>query len=93
LSEAVYLRFEEDFKNEGDGFLNMDNTDLFILDKKGIEIPAALASTDRIMILGLFNENGRFDSQYVISSDRKAIKWGEDLFSYYRDISREIKAK
>lgn len=92
LSEAVYLRFEEDFKNEGQSFLNMDNTDLFILDNKGMEIPAAIASTDRIMILGLFNESGRFDSQYVISSDRKAIKWGEDLFIYYRDMSREIKA-
>ena len=92
LSEAVYLRFEEDFKKEGDGFLNMANTELFVLDNKGMEIPAAIASTDRIMILGLFNENGRFDSQYVISSDRKAIKWGEDLFRYYRDLGREIKA-
>ena len=71
----------------------MDNTDLFILDNEGIEIPAALASTDRIMILGLFNESGRFDSQYVISSDKRAVKWGEDLFSYYRDMSREVKAK
>jgi predicted transcriptional regulator len=93
LSEAVYLRFEEDYKNEGESFLNLDNTDLFILDKKGIEIPAALASTDRIMILGLFNESGRFDSQYVISSDKRAIKWGGDLFGYYRDMSREAKAK
>jgi predicted transcriptional regulator len=92
LSEAVYLRFEEDFKKEGESFLNLDNTDLFILDNKGMEIPAAIASTDRAMILGLFNENGRFDSQYVISSDRKAIKWGEDLFRYYRDMSREVKA-
>jgi predicted transcriptional regulator len=71
----------------------LDNTDLFILDKKGIEIPAALVSTDRIMILGLFNESGRFDSQYVISSDKRAIKWGGDLFGYYRDLSREAKAK
>ena len=93
LSEAVYLRFEEDFKKEGEKFLNMDNTDLFILDKKGMDIPAAIISTDRIMILGLFTESGKFDSQYVISSDRKAIKWGEDLFRYYRDMSREIKAK
>jgi predicted transcriptional regulator len=92
LSEAVYSRFEEDFKNEGEEFLNMYNTSLFIMDQKGIEIPAAIASTDRIMILGLFNENGKFDSQYVISSDRKAIKWGEDLFRYYREMSREIKA-
>jgi predicted transcriptional regulator len=93
LSESVYLRFEEDFRNEGEMFLSMDNTDLFILDKKGMEIPAAVASTDNVVILGLFNESGRFDSQYVISSDRKAIKWGEDLFSYYRDMSRAVKVQ
>jgi predicted transcriptional regulator len=92
MSEAVYLRFEEDFKKEGDMFLNMDNTDLFILDINGMEIPAAIISTDKVMILGLFTESGKFDSQYVISSDRKAIKWGEDLFKYYRDMSREIKS-
>jgi len=93
LSEAVYLRFDEDFKKEVEKFLNMKNTALFILDKKGIEIPAAISSTDIIMILGLFNENGKFDSEYVISFDSKAIKWGEDMFEYYRDMSREIKAK
>ena len=92
LSEAVYSRFEEDFKKEGEKFLYMDNSSLFILDQKGVEIPAAIASTDKIMILGLFNENGKFDNQFVISFDRKAIKWGENLFEYYRDMSREIKA-
>jgi len=93
LSEAVNLRFEEDFKKEEEKFLNMQNTSLFILDKKRIEIPAVISSTDRIMTLGLFNENGKFDNQYVISFDRKAIKWGDDLFKYYRDMSREIKVK
>jgi predicted transcriptional regulator len=91
LSEAVYLRFEEYFKNEGDEFLNMENTGLFIPDKKGIETPAAFSSTDRIMILGLFTESGKFDNQYVISFDKKAIEWGEDLFKYYKAVSREIK--
>ena len=93
LSEAVYLRLEEDFKKEGKEFLKMENTSLFILDKKRIEIPAVIASTDRIMTLGLFNENGRFDRQYIISFERGAIKWGEELFKYYRDMSREIKSK
>jgi predicted transcriptional regulator len=45
------------------------------------------------MILGLFNENGKFDNQYVISFDRDAMRWGEDLFKHYRDMSREIKVK
>jgi predicted transcriptional regulator len=91
LSEAVYLRFEQDFKTEEQKFLNLHNTGLFIPDKKGIETPAAFSSTDKTMILGLFNENGKFDNQYVISSDKKAIEWGEDLFKYYKAASKEIK--
>jgi len=59
LSEAVNLRFEEDFKKEEEKFLNMQNTSLFILDKKRIEIPAVISSTDRIMTLGLFNTDFR----------------------------------
>jgi predicted transcriptional regulator len=91
LSEAVYSRFHEDFRTEGEEFLKMENTKLFILEKKGIEIPAVVASTDKVMVLGLFNENGRFDRQYIVSPNQRVIKWGEDLFEYYRNMSREIK--
>ena len=91
LSEAVYLRFVEDFEEEEKEFLKMENSSLYILEKKGMETPALIAAADRIMTLGLFNENGKFDRQYVISFEPRAIKWGEELFEYYRDMSREIK--
>lgn len=91
LSEAVYSRLEGDFKKEGDEFLRMDNERLFILEKKDIEIPAVIAATNKVMVLGLFNESGRFDRQYIVTSDQRAIKWGEELFQYYKNMSREIK--
>lgn len=93
MSEAVYLRLVDDFRKEGKEFLQMENASLFILDNKRIEIPAVIASTDRIMTLGLFNENDRFDNQYIISFEHGAIKWGEELFKYYRDMCREIKSE
>ncbi len=93
LSEAVYFRLVEDFKEEGKEFLKIENASLYILEKMGVDIPALIAATDRIMSLGLFNESGRFDRQYVISFEPRAIKWGEELFEYYRDMSREIKIK
>jgi predicted transcriptional regulator len=93
LSESVYSRIAEDFKKEGEEFLKMKNTGLFILDKKDVEIPAVVASSDKIMLLGLFNESGRFDRQYIISFEPGAIEWGKDLFEYFRDMSREIKIK
>jgi len=91
LSEAVYSRLIEDFKEEGKEFLKMGNTNLYLFEKKGVDIPALIAVTDRIMVLGLFNENGRFDRQYIRSFEPRAIKWGEELFEYYRAMSREIK--
>jgi predicted transcriptional regulator len=93
LTEAVYLRLVEDFKEEGKEFLKMENTSLYILEKTGMEIPALIAAANRIMVLGLFNESGRFDRQYVISFEPQAIKWGEELFDYYRGMSREVKIK
>lgn len=93
LNEAVYLRLVEDFKEEGKEFLKMENSSLYILEEKGVETPALITAADRIMSLGLFNENGRFDRQYVISFEPQAIKWGEELFEYYRAMSREIKIK
>jgi predicted transcriptional regulator len=92
LSEAVYFRLRDDFKKEGEEFIKMENTKLFILDSKAMEIPALIGSTDKMMILGLFNESGRFDRQYIISFDETAINWGEDLFKYYEGKCREIKA-
>ncbi len=93
LNDAVYSRYVEDFKKEGEEFLKLENSSLFILEKKEVEIPALVTSTNKIMILGLFNENGRFDFQYVTSFERGAIKWGEELFQHYRDMSREVKLK
>lgn len=93
VSKSVYLRLAEDFKKECEELLTMENTALFILDKKEVEIPAAVVSSDKIMLIGLFNESGRFDRQYVISFEPRAIKWGKDLFEYFRDMSKEIKIK
>ncbi len=91
LSEAAYLRLVEDFKAEGKEFLKMENSSLYILEKKEIEIPALIAISNGIMTMGLFNENGRFDHQYVMSFEPQAIKWGQEFFEYYRDMSREIR--
>jgi len=55
-----------------------------------VEIPALIAIANNIMTVGLFNESGKFDRQYVISFEPQAIKWGQELFKYYRDMSREV---
>ena len=93
LNEAVHSRFEEDFKKEVEGCLETGHSRIFIYEKNNTEIPAVIAVSDKIMILGLFNENGRFDRQYIMSFEPGAIKWGEELFRYYKEMAREIKTQ
>ena len=64
-----------------------------VCDKNDIDIPAIIAVSDKIMILGLFNENGRFDRQYIMSLEPGAIKWGEELFKYYMEMTEDIKTR
>lgn len=91
LNESVHSRFEEDFKKEVDGFLETGRARVFISEKNDLDIPAVIAVSDKIMVLGLFNEIGRFDRQYIMSFEPGAIKWGEELFRYYMEMAREIK--
>lgn len=90
LNEAVYLRFVEDFTEEGTELFSAENSSIYILEKEGVETPALVAAANRVLSLGLFNESGRFDRQYVVSFESRAVKWGEELFNYYRGISKEI---
>jgi predicted transcriptional regulator len=90
LKDAVYLRFVEDFKKEGEEFLKTGNSKVLVFDKNDIEIPAVVAVSDKIMIMGLFNENGRFDRQYITCFEPAAIKWGEELFKNYMEMANEV---
>ena len=46
--------------------MSMDNVSLYI-SKEGIKL-SEITVTDRIMLLGLFDKNGKFDQQFVITS-------------------------
>ena len=47
--------------------------------------------TDKYLSMGLFMKNGVFDStKDVVSNDPSAIRFGEDLFSYYLKRSHPV---
>nr|WP_174591859.1 transcriptional regulator FilR1 domain-containing protein [Methanocella conradii] len=51
----------------------------------------ALAVTDSFLALSLFKDDG-FDAQAsLVSREKSALKWGEELFEYYKRGAREIK--
>jgi predicted transcriptional regulator len=55
-------------------------------------LKVGLTVTDKFLSLGLFTPDGAYDySVDVMSSDPRALEWGERLFDYYRENSERIK--
>jgi len=68
--------------------MDMDNVSLYI-SKEGIKL-TEVTVTDKIMLLGLFDKNGKFDQQFIMSFEPSAILWGRELFDYYKRLSRQV---
>lgn len=65
-----------------------ENAHLYICDEP---IRFAYIVTEQYFTISLFTKNGIFDSkQDLVSTDKSAVRWGEDLFSYYLKRSRRV---
>ncbi|WP_410508522.1 winged helix-turn-helix domain-containing protein [Methanosarcina hadiensis] len=84
----VYERIKGEYRDELKEFLSLDNTSFYVFDDK---IDFSHVVTDKFLSLSLPFSSGSFDhTQDVLCSDPEALKWGEDLFAYYRDRSEKI---
>jgi predicted transcriptional regulator len=68
--------------------MSMDNVSLYI-SKEGIKI-SEITVTDKIMLLGLFDKNGKFDQQFILSFEPAALRWGQELFDYFKRLSKQV---
>lgn len=56
------------------------------------DVRIAFTITDKYLSLGLFHEHGDYDNtKDLISDDHDAVAWGNKLFEYYRNQSKEFK--
>ena len=70
-------------------WLTYKDSNMYVLDE---DIRLSFIITDTHLSLTLFYHNGVFDSKRdLVSSDPSALKWGEDLFSYYVNRAQKIK--
>lgn len=68
-------------------YLNYDHARLYVIDDARL----AFAVTDTFVSLSLYWKNGEFDAiTNLMSFEKSALEWGEDLFEYYRQRSKEI---
>ncbi|MDY9927263.1 winged helix-turn-helix domain-containing protein [Methanosarcina sp.] len=68
--------------------MGMDNVSLYI-SKEGIKI-SEITVTEKIMLLGLFDKNGKFDQQFIMSFEPAALRWGHELFDYFKRLSKLV---
>lgn len=90
MNRPVFQRFEEDFRNEAEQILEKEKTSIFLFDRGGNENPAVIAVSERVMFLGLFDKNGRFDRQYIMSFEPGSLQWGKELFLHYSGMSSPL---
>ncbi|RLF46956.1 MAG: hypothetical protein DRN29_03780 [Thermoplasmata archaeon] len=73
------------------GLLERDNFSLYLSEK---EIKLAFTVTDFVLSFALYFTDGNFDnSQDLISYEEEAIKWGRELFEYYKSKAKPISAE
>ena len=88
ITAQIYERMKEDFGAMLDESLKFENASLYVCREK---IEFNFSVTDRLFFLTLPFSDGTYDFQNrVMCFDPVALQWGEDLFSYYRDISIKI---
>jgi len=90
LSRDSFERFCKDFRNEGEKILSQENTTVFVRTEEAVEIPAGIAVTESKLLLGIINKKGRFEGQYILSSESSALSWGNELFEHYIEGSRRV---
>jgi predicted transcriptional regulator len=88
VTESVFERMRTEFRPEMEQFLSLNNTRLYVYEK---EMLLSSAVTNCFLSLGLFYKNGTYDHvNDILCFEPEGLRWGEDLFTYYQGMSREI---
>jgi predicted transcriptional regulator len=85
VTESVFDRMRNEYLSVLKEFLSLDNTNLYVYnDAIGL---ASCIVTDDFLSFALFFKNGMYHNHAMMSSEKTALKWGKDLFNYYKTTS------
>ncbi|HII78870.1 MAG TPA: winged helix-turn-helix domain-containing protein [Methanosarcina sp.] len=88
VTPPVYERIKVEYRTDLGEFLNLDNTCFYVCNEN---IEFSHVVTDKFLSLSLPFSNGAYDhAQDIMCFTPIGLKWGEDLFAYYRDRSEKI---
>jgi predicted transcriptional regulator len=88
FTQSVWDHLSNEHSNMIKELMSMDNVSIYI--SREVRI-SEITVTDEIMLLGLFDKNGKFDQQFILSFEPSARKWGQELFDYLRRLSKQVK--
>ena len=89
LTREVLEKIKEKHKAELVKVLGYKNAQVMICNEK---IAVAFTVTDFFFSMRLFLKDGTYDFyKNIISNEKSALNWGEDLFSYYENRSERVK--
>ncbi len=89
LTRDIYSKTVKCHADMIEKFISFENAQLFVSD---FDIRLASAVIDNFFSISFFFKNGGYDSlNELVSSENTAIKWGEDLFDFFKEKSNRIK--
>nr|WP_305891093.1 winged helix-turn-helix domain-containing protein [Methanolobus chelungpuianus] len=87
LTEKVFSKVISEHRDKLQVFLDSPCSELYIIEDARV----AFVVTDYFFSLSLFYANGSYDPRNdMVGYDESALKWGNDLFEYYKGMSRKI---
>jgi len=80
-----FNRQSKEFPMETENLIRQDNSEISIY--RDTSMPAILVVTDRMLYLSLLDKQGRYERSSLICNEPEAIRWGYELFDWYRQRS------
>ncbi len=89
LKNPFFGKLYSELRKEAGKLLDSENPDVSIY--PGNEVPVFILLTDSFFSIIFYGKNAAIPRQGICSRDPGALKWGEELFTYYKRNSRNQK--
>jgi len=88
ITEGIYNKIKQEYPNELEEGLKNKKAHIYICE----DLKVSFSTTDQFFSLSLnFAVNGSHDTKSdIIGVDSAAIRWGKDLFKYYKEKAVEV---
>jgi len=89
LTQAIFEKFAEEFKEELDTLLRLENSEIYVLGKD--ITPPTVAVTDTMVLTCFsFDKNDGCEKNSMVSFGEKAVQWGQELFEHFRVLAEPL---